>query len=213
MSLVLENVSLKLPEFTLEISREISASVTGLFGPSGAGKTSLLEIIAGLRKPTSGRLVLHERVLTDSAKRLQLPPEKRGVGYVPQDLALFPHLNARQNLFFGHRVDSVVQPEKVIAVLELEPLLKRDISQLSGGEKQRIALGRALLASPKLLLMDEPLSSLDQRLKERILPYLKAIRIEFTVPMIYVSHSREEIALLCDEVLEMANGRIAVSDN
>lgn len=207
MSLVLDNVSLPLADFQLEVDVELGATVTGLFGPSGSGKTSLLEVVAGLRRPATGRVKLHGRLLEDAAARLHVPPEKRQVGYVPQDLALFPHLNARANLHFGHAPDSPISTDKVVEILELTPLLDRRVHHLSGGEKQRVALGRALLASPAILLLDEPLSSLDQRLRQRVLPYLQAVRAEFSIPMIYVSHARDEIAMLCDEVLEIAGGR------
>lgn len=207
MSLILENLRLPLADFTLEVDVELAAPVTGLFGPSGAGKTSLLEVVAGLRRPTTGRVQLHGRVLDDATTRRHLPPERRQVGYVPQDLALFPHLNARANLEFGHAPGSPIPSLKVVEILELAPLLDRRVHHLSGGEKQRVALGRALLASPAILLMDEPLSSLDQRLRQRVLPYLQAIRREFSIPMIYVSHARDEIEMLCDEVLEIAGGQ------
>lgn len=209
MSLQVENIVLRLADFTLSVSADLTAPITGLFGPSGSGKTTLLEIIAGLRKPHCGRIVLHGEPLTDIPQRIHLPPAKRRVGYVPQDLALFPHLNAGENLRYGfrkHTIDAPL-PDRVIELLELPALLSRPIHQLSGGEKQRIALGRALLAGPKILLLDEPLSSLDERLKERILPYFKAIHEEFKVPLIYVTHSRQELGALCDEVLTLHQGR------
>lgn len=207
MSLVLDHIKLPLAGFSLEVHAVLSAPVTGLFGPSGAGKTSLLEVVAGLRRPTQGRLELHGRCLLDTAVGLHIAPERRKVGYVPQDLLLFPHLNTRANLHFGHGPESRIAPDRVVEILELRPLLERKVHQLSGGEKQRVALGRALLASPAILLLDEPLASLDQRLRQRVIPYLQAVRTEFAIPMVYVSHAREEIAALCDEVLEIAAGR------
>ena len=207
MSLILANLRLPLSDFALEVNVELAAPVTGLFGPSGAGKTSLLEVVAGLRRPSAGCVQLHGRVLDDAATRRHLAPEKRRVGYVPQDLALFPHLNARANLEFGHAPGGPISSLKVVEILELAPLLDRRVHHLSGGEKQRVALGRALLSSPAILLMDEPLSSLDQRLRQRVLPYLQAVRREFSIPMIYVSHARDEIEMLCDEVLEIAGGQ------
>lgn len=214
MSLRLEHLALRLDPFTLEVDVEMKAPITGLFGPSGSGKTTLLEIIAGLRQPQRGRVLLNNEVLTDMAARTRVPPELRRVGYVPQDLALFPHLDARANLYFGFRLDdkNSVLPAHVIEVLEIGPLLKRPVFGLSGGEKQRIALGRALLASPRVLLLDEPLSSLDERLKERIFPCFKAIHAEFQVPMLYVTHSRAELAALCDEVLTLEQGRLSAAD-
>jgi len=210
MSLRLEAIALKLPEFTLSVEADLSAPITGLFGPSGSGKTSLLEVIAGIRRPDTGRVVLHGRTLTETAQRLHIPSAKRGVGYVPQDLALFPHLNAGANLHYGYRADGSNEalPRHVIEVLELSTLLSRPIHRLSGGEQQRIALGRALLASPQILLLDEPLSNLDDRLKERILPYFKAIYAEFKVPMIYVTHSRSELGSLTDQVLHLRYGTL-----
>lgn len=216
MKLRLDHITLPLAEFTLEADLELSAPVTGIRGPSGAGKTSLLEVIAGLRRPATGSVQLNERVLVDTATRIHLPPEQRRVGYVPQDLALFPHLSTRANLFYGLRTldenpDTPYQknfPDHVIDLLELRPLLHRRIPNLSGGEKQRVALGRALLASPQILLLDEPLSSLDDRLKEQIIPYLQEIRREFQVPIIYVTHSQKELEAMCDEVLVMERGEI-----
>lgn len=211
MSLVIEKIVLPLAEFTLEVDVKLSAPVTGLTGPSGAGKTTLLELIAGLRRPQLGSIRLDGERLTDAAAGHFLVPEKRRVGYVPQDLALFPHLDVRANLCYGLRHDEGGLLEKVIDVLELPTLVKRSIAGLSGGEKQRVALGRALLAGPRILLLDEPLSNLDDRLKEKILPYLHRIRREFAVPMIYVSHSKAELGGLCDEVLVMREGRIRES--
>lgn len=211
MSLIIQNLVLPLADFTLRVgAAEFSAPVTGLSGPSGAGKTSLLELIAGLRRPVRGSITLDGRGLTDTAARLFLPPEKRRVGYVPQDLALFPHLSALANLRYGFQPDAAGLEllEKVIDALELRPLVKRSIANLSGGEKQRVALGRALLARPGVLLLDEPLSNLDERLKEKILPYLHKIRGEFQVPMIYVTHSQAELSGLCDEVWLMREGRL-----
>ncbi len=208
MSLVVEKLVLPLAEFTLEIDMKLSAPVTGLTGPSGAGKTTLLELIAGLRRPQQGSIRLDREMLTDAASGDFLAPEKRRVGYVPQDLALFPHLDVRANLCYGLRHKEGGLLEKVIEVLELPALVMRSITGLSGGEKQRVALGRALLAGPQILLLDEPLSNLDDRLKEKILPYLHRIRREFAVPMIYVSHSKAELGGLCDEILVMREGRI-----
>jgi len=208
VSLVLENIVLPLADFTLAVNVKLNAAVTGLTGPSGAGKTTLLELIAGLRRPDQGCIRLDGEELTNTASRRFLAPEKRRVGYVPQDLALFPHLDVRANLCYGLRRDEGGLLEKVIEVLELPTLVKRSIAGLSGGEKQRVALGRALLAGPRILLLDEPLSNLDDRLKEKILPYLHRIRREFAVPMIYVSHSKAELGGLCDEVLVMREGRL-----
>ena len=217
MNLSFENVTLPLAEFTLTVNTSFNSPSTGLSGPSGAGKTSLLELIAGLRQPASGVIRLNDIVLADAGQRYALPPEKRRVGYVPQDLALFPHLSVRQNLFFGHESKNASgslagpESERVIALLEIQPLLDRRVHAISGGEKQRVALGRALLAAPRLLLLDEPLSNLDARLKARILPYLQAIRQELALPILHVSHSGEELDMLCDEVRFMDRGEILQS--
>jgi molybdate transport system ATP-binding protein len=210
MSLRLQKISLSLHEFVLSVDVDMGAAITGVQGPSGAGKTTLLEIVAGLRRPHSGSVVLNGRVLTDSEGRLYVPVNRRRVGYVPQDLALFPHLNTKANLTYGHSPNgqNAISAERVIEVLELASLLARPVHQLSGGERQRVALGRALLANPEILMLDEPLSSLDDRLKARILPYIKAIHLEFKVPIIYVTHSRMELAAICDEVLTMEKGEI-----
>ena len=213
MSLHLDHVVLALPDFTLQVNVQLTAPVTGLSGPSGAGKTTLLEIVAGLRRPGQGRVRLGEATLTDVAQRLYVPPERRKIGYVPQDLALFPHYTAAGNLDYGSQTAAanVHHRNHVLAVLELAPLLTRRIQDLSGGEKQRIALGRALLTSPQLLLLDEPLSSLDDPLKARILTYLKAIWTEFKIPMIFVSHSAAELVELCQEVIVLRQGNVVVS--
>lgn len=209
MSLRLENILLPLAEFTLEIDADFPAPITGIFGPSGAGKTTLLEIIAGLRRPRAGRVLLNGRTLTDVGQHLHVPPESRRVGYVPQDLALFPHLSAGENLHYGMRPAGAAQlpPKRVVDVLELGPLLSRPIHRLSGGEQQRIALGRALLAEPQVILLDEPLSNLDDRLKERILACIQDVQKEFQVPVVYVTHSQWELSRICDTVVHLARGQ------
>lgn len=212
MTLRLQNISLPLAEFPLELDVEFSTRVTGIFGASGAGKTSLLELIAGLRTPSTARIVLGETVLTDTSANIHLPARERHIAYVPQDLALFPHLSARGNVLFGHKPGIVAgeafQLEHVVRVLELAPLLDRRIDRLSGGEKQRVALARALLTAPRLLLLDEPLSGLDARLKGQILPFLRRLKDEFPLPMIYVTHHMDEARGLCDEVLLIDRGRV-----
>jgi molybdate transport system ATP-binding protein len=210
MKLLLKNLTLSQGTFRLEIDLEAGGQVIGLFGGSGAGKTTLLEVVAGLRHATSGRIAVDNQVLLDTVAGIFLPPEQRGTGYVPQDLALFPHLSVRRNLVYGQKSaggTSGIQFGYVAEVLEIESLLERSIAQLSGGQKQRVAFARALLASPRLLLMDEPLASLDQELKLKIIPYLKRIRDEFKIPMLYVSHSPDEVIELCDQVMVMREGR------
>ncbi|MCE0524063.1 MAG: ATP-binding cassette domain-containing protein [Methylacidiphilales bacterium] len=210
MKLSLKQLRLRQGSFLLEADLEVSGQVIGIFGSSGAGKTSLLEVVAGLRKPASGFIAIDERVLMNLSARTFLAPEERGVGYVPQDLALFPHLSVRKNLIYGHKpaaLSAGINLAHVAAVLEIESLLDRSIADLSGGQKQRVAFARALLASPQLLLMDEPLASLDQELKFKIIPYLQRIRDEFQIPMLYVSHSPDEVIELCDQVIVMRDGK------
>lgn len=211
MKLTLRNIRLPLADFTLALDAEMSAPVTGIFGSSGAGKTSLLDLIAGLRRADSAHIALGETVLTDTAARTFIPTHRRAIGYVPQDLALFPHLSVRENLLYGHRDKTTLALAQVAEILEIQSLLDRSISAISGGEKQRIALARALLAAPRLLLLDEPLASLDYPLKHRLLSYLRRIREEFQIPMLYVAHDPEEIAALCDEVFVLEKGRITMS--
>ncbi|MGA9702038.1 molybdenum ABC transporter ATP-binding protein [Pseudomonas sp.] len=210
MTFSLKKLQLRQGTFLLQIDLEVSGQVIGIFGNSGAGKTSLMEIVAGLRKPAAGFIAIDDQVLIDITARKSLAPERRDVGYVPQDLALFPHLSVRKNLAYGHKpiaAPSGINLAHVTGVLEIEPLLDRPISDLSGGQKQRVAFARALLASPRLLLMDEPLASLDQELKLTILTYLKRIRDEFKIPMLYVSHSPDEVIELCDQVIVMRDGK------
>jgi molybdate transport system ATP-binding protein len=203
VSVVLRDVVVPLAEFTLEVSLELSARTTALYGPSGAGKTSMLEVIAGLRTPQRGRIELHGRDVTE------LPPRLRRVGYVPQDDALFPHLSVRQNIFYG--CPSGFSPP-VLDVLELAPLLDRSVKRLSGGERKRVALARALLTTPDVLLLDEPLAGVDVALRDRVLQYLVRVREEFPVPAIYVTHQMAEVEAVCDEIVHLERGRVIARD-
>ena len=209
MKLLLRRICLPLAEFTLEVDVEIRSQVTAIFGPSGAGKTSLLDLVAGLRCATSAWIQLNDRVLTDTDGGVKVPVRFREMGYVPQDLALFPHLSVRRNLLFGHKptTNSLFSFAHVVDVLEIQPLLPRGVTDLSGGEKQRVALARALLTAPRLVLLDEPLASLDLKLKAKIIPYLRRVRDEFHLPMLYVTHDPAEVAALCDEVFVIERGR------
>ncbi len=211
MQLELTGVRLPLAPFTLEVDATLDARVTGIFGASGAGKTSLLEVIAGLRRPTAGTVRLDDEALSDAPTRIFVRPERRGLGYVPQDGALFPHLSVGDNLRYGRRLPP--RPDgpsftHVTEILEIARLADRAVGTLSGGERQRVALGRALLASPRLLLLDEPLAGLDAPLRERLLPYLVRVRDVFSIPMLYVTHSPDEVMALCDEVLLLGEGKI-----
>jgi molybdate transport system ATP-binding protein len=194
--------------FTLEITAELAGRAVALFGPSGAGKTTILDLIAGLRTPRRGTIAIGGRVLFSSARRINLPPRARHIGYVPQDVALFPHMNVHSNLLYGRHPGTSPELSRVTRMLEIEPLLARRVDQLSGGERQRVALGRALMSGPALLLLDEPLAAVDVPLRRRILPYLERIRDELALPVVYVSHDREEVRQLADQVLRIKAGRL-----
>ena len=202
----------RLGDFSLDAAFTADGGVTALFGRSGSGKTSLIRIIAGLTRPREGRVQLDEHVLVDTASRVFVPPHRRRFGYVFQEARLFPHLTVRQNLHYGRwfspKASRTEDPERVIELLGIAALLDRQPANLSGGEKQRVAIGRALLASPRLLLMDEPLAALDEERKAEILPYLERLRDEVGIPIVYVSHSVAEVARLADRVVLMAAGRI-----
>jgi molybdate transport system ATP-binding protein len=189
--------------------------ITALFGRSGAGKTTIIDLIAGILAPDAGRITLDDQVFYDADLRIALPPEQRRVGFVFQDSRLFPHLSVEANLRYGLRraraADAPVAFETVVGVLGISHLLPRRPQTLSGGERQRVALGRALLAQPRLLLMDEPLASLDAPRKAEILSYIERLRDEFRLPMIYVSHSLDEVIRLADHLLVVSDGRIAAS--
>ncbi len=198
---------LPIARFVLDVDVELRDRVTAVMGASGSGKTSLLEVVAGLRKAARGRVVVAGEVLLDSQERRSLAPERRRIGYVPQDAGLFPHLTALGNVRFGARGDQG-RVDQAIDTLEIRPCLGRRPSSLSGGERQRVALARALATEPRLLLLDEPLASLDVGLRERILPYLLRIRDEWKVPILYVTHNVGEALALADEVLLLADGRV-----
>ncbi|EIZ9493992.1 molybdenum ABC transporter ATP-binding protein ModC [Cronobacter sakazakii] len=184
------------------------SGITAVFGVSGAGKTSLINAISGLTRPQHGRIVLNDRVLSDTETDTFLPPEKRRVGYVFQDARLFPHYKVRGNLKYGMAKEMASQFDKLVTLLGIEPLLDRLPGTLSGGEKQRVAIGRALLTAPELLLLDEPLASLDVPRKRELLPYLQRLAREINIPMLYVSHSLEEILHLADKVLVLEQGEV-----
>jgi len=207
------DITLSLDRFTLSVRWETVENSLGIFGPSGAGKTTILESVAGLRKAARGVIRVNGQSWLDSARGLCLPPERRGVGYVPQDALLFPHRNVMENLLSGRRraeraAKKSVAPDRVLEVLELTDLGRRDVVSLSGGERQRVALGRALCSGPDLLLLDEPLANLDLPLRRRILPYLFKVREEFAIPTLYVSHDATEIKTLSREVLVLDAGKV-----
>ncbi len=206
-------VSLVVPceRFDVELDWETAEPALGLFGASGAGKTTVLEALAGLRRGARGRIEVGGRIWLDTARGVRLPPEMRRVGYVPQEMLLFPHLDVLGNLRVGERrarrSPRRLSVERVLEVLELSPLARRSVTALSGGERQRVALGRALCSAPELLLLDEPLANLDLPLRRRILPYLLRVREEFAIPTLHVSHDPSEMTLLAREVTVLAAGR------
>ena len=203
MSIIIRGLVLPLAHHTLEVDVAMRARTTAVYGPSGSGKTSLLEAIAGLRKPAAGTIALRGRIVDD------LPPRARRVGYVPQDDALFPHLSVRRNIFYG--APDTADARHVVDVLEIGQLLDRGVKLLSGGERKRVALARALLSDPEVLLLDEPLAGVDMELRTRVLAYLVRVRDEFPIPMLYVTHQREEVNAICEEmvVLESAHAEHA----
>ncbi|WLS09545.1 molybdenum ABC transporter ATP-binding protein [Shinella sumterensis] len=211
MSLVVD-IRHRLGAFSLEAAFSSDGGVTALFGRSGSGKTSLIRIIAGLTRPADGCVQLDGDVLVDAAARRFVPPHRRRFGYVFQEARLFPHLTVRRNLDYGRwfapKGARAENPARIIDLLGIGSLLDRQPAHLSGGEKQRVAIGRALLSSPRLLLMDEPLAALDDERKAEILPYLERLRDEVGIPIVYVSHSVAEVARLADTVVLMAAGRI-----
>ena len=202
----------KRAEFTLEVDVTCTHPVTAIFGPSGAGKTTLLNLISGLTRPDGGEISLDGVPLFHAEKGIDLPPEQRRVGHVFQDDLLFPHLTARENLAYGYRFlapsERKFHPDAIADLLEITALLGRKPASLSGGERRRVALGRAILTSPKLLLLDEPLAALDRELKDRIMPYLRHIRTDLGIPMLYVSHAVGEILQLTGQVIVLDRGRV-----
>ncbi|RBW52365.1 molybdenum ABC transporter ATP-binding protein [Ruegeria sp. A3M17] len=201
-----------LPDLKLDLSFDAPPGVTVLFGRSGSGKTTIVNAVAGLVKPMAGRVAVDGWELFDTAQGLWLPPHKRRLGYIFQEGRLFPHLTVRQNLFYGKwfapKESRRENPDKVIEMLGIGHLLNRRPSGLSGGEKQRVAIGRALLASPRLILADEPLAALDDARKAEILPYFERLRDEVSVPILYVTHSAAEVARLATSVVALQEGKV-----
>ena len=201
-----------LPGLTLDISFEAPPGVTALFGPSGAGKTTVLNAVAGLFRPDAARVSVDGKLLCDTSAGTWLPPHKRELGVVFQEGRLFPHLSVEANLTYGPRMrrkrtDGAAYA-RLVDMLGIGALLHRRPAALSGGERQRVAIGRALLTRPKLLLFDEPLAALDARRKAEILPYLERIRDEAGVPIVYVSHAASEVARLATTVVVIEAGRV-----
>jgi molybdate transport system ATP-binding protein len=206
------DVEKRLGEFSIAAKFDVANGATALFGPSGSGKTSIVHMIAGLVAPDRGRIALDDQVLFDSATRTNVPAHKRRIGTVFQEGRLFPHLTVAQNLDYGRWMGKLAVDEaeraRIVELLNLSHLLTRRPGKLSGGERQRVAFGRALLMKPRLLLLDEPLASLDRGRKQEILPYLAKLRDEAKVPMIYVSHQAGEIVRLASQVVRIEDGRV-----
>ena len=206
------DISKQLGEFTVEAAFTSEGRVTGLFGASGAGKTSLINMIAGLMRPDRGTISIDGETLDDTTTGAHVAVHRRRIGYVFQDARLFPHLDVRGNLDYGRRMNRLTEDgalwQRVTGLLDIAHLLDRRPGKLSGGERQRVALGRALLSRPRLLLLDEPLGSLDDERKEEILPYLVRLRDESGVPMVYVSHDPSEMRKLATQIAIVTRGRV-----
>ncbi len=202
-----------LGQFSLHAAFQSISGCTALFGPSGSGKTTLINMLAGLIKPERGRIDISGACVFDYARGINLPPEKRRIGYVFQDARLFPHLNVKRNLSYGLTLipedERLFDLEKVAHLLDLHSLMQRRPHKLSGGERQRVAIGRALLSSPRLLLMDEPLANLDPKRRLEILPFIENLRDNLKIPIVYVSHSVDEVIRLADKVVVLDHGRVS----
>ena len=203
------DVTLRQQSFVLDVHETMSVEVLGLFGPSGSGKTTLLESIAGIRIPDRGEINVADRLLFSSAQRINVPPQARRIGYVPQDALLFPNMSVEGNITYGRGArENRGTLQSLIEILELQSLLSRDVDRLSGGEKQRVAIARALMTRPSILLLDEPLAAVDRDRRDRILPYVLRIRRELHVPLIYVTHDAAELNAIADRVLYLHDGSV-----
>jgi len=215
MTVLAIDVGKRLGEFELSVRFEAASGATALFGSSGAGKTSVVNMIAGLITPDRGSIVLDDTALFDAAAGIDVPPHRRRIGYVFQEGRLFPHLSIRQNLDYGRRMSGLPRDAKdfdrIVALLDIGHLLDRRPRLLSGGERQRVAVGRALLMRPRLLLLDEPLASLDSSHKREILPYLVRLRDEARVPIVYVSHTSAEVRRIATTVVRLDAGRVVAT--
>jgi molybdate transport system ATP-binding protein len=206
------DIEKRLGEFEIKVAFESTGSVTALFGSSGSGKTSVVNMVAGLVKPDRGRIALDDTVLFDSTGRVNVPMHRRRIGYVFQEGRLFPHLSVAANLDYGRRMSRLPNDEaerqRIVDLLDIGQLLDRRPGRLSGGERQRVAVGRALLMRPRLLILDEPLASLDAARKREILPYLVRLRDEAHMPMVYVSHQAGELRRIATTVVRLDGGRV-----
>jgi molybdate transport system ATP-binding protein len=209
------DVEKRLGDFFLSVRFESGPGVTAVYGPSGAGKTTLVNMISGLIAPDRGRIAIDGSVVFDSAQRINLPPHRRRIGYVFQEGRLFPHLSVRQNLDYGRRMcglpPDLAQMQRIVDLLDIGHLIARRPGKLSGGERQRIAIGRALLMRPRLLLLDEPLASLDVARRREILPYLQRLRDQVGVPMVYVSHQAAELRRIATAAVRLDAGTVVAA--
>jgi molybdate transport system ATP-binding protein len=203
--------SLRQDSFTLEIGEHADVRALALFGPSGSGKTSVIEAIAGLRTPSRGTIAIAGHLLFSHERRVNVPPPLRRVGYVPQDVLLFPHLDVRRNVLYGRRSRADRMPDVLVDLLELRDLMDRAVASLSGGERQRVALARALMSAPDVLLLDEPMAAVDLPRRRRILEALLRIRDELSVPLVYVAHSPEEVTRIADRVVVLDGGKVVAA--
>jgi len=214
MNLAINHLVYAAGKLLMQIDLQLNGRIAGIFGTSGAGKTTLLELIAGFRKAQQGQIQFGDRLLTDVSRGIFLPAYQRNIGYVPQDLALFPHLSVKANLHYGWsrlKEHKSLSFNELVQTLGLEQLLNRGIDLLSGGEKQRVAFARAVLASPDLLLMDEPLSNLNEELRDKVRELILWIRDELQIPIVYVSHDADDMVALCDFVVILKEGKNVLS--
>ncbi|MDU2063886.1 MAG: ATP-binding cassette domain-containing protein [Sporomusaceae bacterium] len=204
------SVEKKLADFTLQVNFSVDQETLVLFGPSGCGKTTTLRCIAGLTKPDKGKIISARKVFFDSAARVSVQPRKRNIGYMFQDYALFPHMSVKQNIWYGVKESGIKAQElyeNLLDLLRIHSLERRAIHQLSGGEKQRVALARSLMAQPEILLLDEPLSALDQKSRAEVQEELKRMQQLWNIPFILVTHDAAEAEALGDRILFMEQGR------
>jgi len=215
LAMLAVQIQKRLGEFTVDTSFTSEGGATVLFGPSGAGKTSVINMIAGLMKPDHGRIALNGEVLFDNSARIDMPASRRRIGYVFQEGRLFPHFSVGRNLDYGRwlggHANDTAAFSRVVDLLDISHLLDRRPGKLSGGERQRVAVGRALLMRPRLLLLDEPLASLDAARKREILPYLERLRDEARVPLVYVSHNATEVRRIATRVVRLEGGSVVAT--
>ncbi len=202
------DIKYKRGDFYLQAKTFIPGGIVGLFGPSGHGKSSLLKLLSGIENPDDGQILIKGHEVFNKHCRINLPTQKRNLGMVFQEGRLFPHMNVRKNLLYGYHESSEIQFDEVVDLLEIRALLDKKPQQCSGGEKQRVAIGRTLLSSPSMLMLDEPFSALDQRLRRNIIPYLLKINVKFNLPIFVVSHDLDDLLMLTDKLMVVENGTI-----